>query len=267
MDQVRGELTTELQEQQAESLFRDVERKLSDALFDATDIRALAEAVGGEVKAVAGFTRLGGEPFGTSQATIDAIFDESLLTSGLLSEIVELDANRSVVFAATNYKEATRQPLAEVRDAIAEALHSQQAESLMDEKADQMLAALGAGEEFAVAAESIGATVAAPTAMSRNAEDVDQLITVAVFTAVKPTEGKPTTGSTRNSEGGFTVFSLDAVIPGRPEAIPLAERDAGKLQLADRSGISDFVAFVQALRANADVVINEDALAAQDLFQ
>jgi peptidyl-prolyl cis-trans isomerase D len=267
IEQVRGELTAELQEQQAESLFRDLERKLSDALFDATDIQALATAVGSEVKTVAGFTRLGGEPFGTNQAAIDAIFDESLLTGSLLSEIVELDANRSAVFAVTNHKEATRQPLAEVRDAIAEVLHSQQAESLMAEKADQMLAALGAGEEFAAAAESIGATVAAPTAMSRNMEDVDQLIAVAVFTAVKPTEGKPTTGSTRNSDGGFTVFSLDAVIPGRPEAIPLAERDAGKLQLADQSGISDFVAFVQALRANADVVINEDVLAAQDLFQ
>jgi peptidyl-prolyl cis-trans isomerase D len=232
IEQVRGELTAELQEQQAESLFRDLERKLSDALFDATDIQALATAVGSEVKTVAGFTRLGGEPFGTNQAAIDAIFDESLLTGSLLSEIVELDANRSAVFAVTNHKEATRQPLAEVRDAIAEVLHSQQAESLMAEKADQMLAALGAGEEFAAAAESIGATVAAPTAMSRNMEDVDQLIAVAVFTAVKPTEGKPTTGSTRNSDGGFTVF-----------------------------------AFVQALRANADVVINEDVLAAQDLFQ
>lgn len=267
MDQVRGELTAELQEQQAERLFRDLERKLSDALFDATDIRALAAAVGYEVKAVADFTRLGGEPFGASQATIDAIFDESLLTGGLLSEIVELDANRSAVFAVTNYKEATRQPLVEVRDAIAEVLKTQQAESLMDEKANQMLTALATGEEFAAAAESIGASVAEPMVMSRNAEDVDQLIAVAVFTALKPTEGKPTTGSTRNSDGGFTVFSLDAVIPGRPEAIPLAERDAGKLQLADQSGISDFVAFVQALRANADVVINEDVLAAQDLFQ
>ena len=52
LDQVRGELTTELQEQQAESLFRESERKLSDALFDATDIRTLAEAAGVEVKSV-----------------------------------------------------------------------------------------------------------------------------------------------------------------------------------------------------------------------
>ncbi|MDH3363900.1 MAG: hypothetical protein OEM45_09340, partial [Gammaproteobacteria bacterium] len=82
-----------------------------------------------------------------------------------------------------------------------------------------------------------------------------------------PTSDKPTRGSTRNDQGGYTVYSLDAVMPGRPESIPLAERDAGKTQLVDQSGIGDFVAFVQALRANADIAVNQDVLAAQDLFQ
>lgn len=103
--------------------------------------------------------------------------------------------------------------------------------------------------------------------MTRNAQGLDQFIAVAVFTALKPTEDKPTTGSTRNGEGGYTVFSLDAVIPGRPEAIPLADRDAGKVQLVDRYGVGDFVAFVQALRANAEIIISEDVLAAKDAFQ
>lgn len=267
LEQVRGELTTELQDQQAESLFRELERKLSDALFDAADIGSLAAAVGAGVKTVTGFTRLGGEPFDGSQTAIDAIFDESVLAGSLLSEIVEIDANRSAVFAVTDHKEATRQPLADVREAITAALTSQQAEALMGAKADTMLAALAAGDDFALAAVSVGATPAAPTVMTRNAEDADQSIAVAVFTALKPTQGKPTTGSTRNTSGGVTVYSLDAVVPGRPEAIPLADRDAGKLQLADQSGIGDFVAFVQALRAEADVEINQDALAAQDLIQ
>ena len=267
LEQVRGELTTELQEQQAESLFRELERKLSDALFDATDIHALAEAVGLDVKTVSGFTRQSAEPFGASQAAVDAIFDESVLTGELLSVLAELDANRSAVFSVTNHVEATRQPLADVHDVIAETLKLQEAEILMDEKADEMLAALAAGDDFAAAAEKVGASPAAPMVMTRNAEDADQSVAVAVFTALKPIQGKPTTGSTRNSAGGFTVFSLDAVIAGRPEAIPLADRDAGKLQIADQSGIGDFVAFVQALRANADVVINQDVLAAQDLFQ
>ena len=87
-----------------------------------------------------------------------------------------------------------------------------------------------------------------------------------MFTAVKPTQDEPTIGSTRNGVGGYTVFSLDAVIPGRPESLPLEQRDAGKLQLTDQSGIGDFVAFVRALRDNAEVIINEDVLAAADLL-
>ena len=66
--------------------------------------------------------------------------------------------------------------------------------------------------------------------------------------------------------GGITVFSLEAVLPGRPESIPLAERDAGKLELAQQVGTSEFIAFVEALYNRADIVISEDALAAQDLF-
>ena len=267
LDQVRGELTTELQDQQAESLFREAERKLSDALFDATDIRALAESVGVELKSVTGFSRQGGEPIGNSQAAIDAIFDESVLDGGMLSVVVEIDANRSAVFSVTNHVEATRQPLESVRELIAETLKSEQAELLMNDKANDMLAALEAGQTFADAATSIGAGTPEPRVLMRNAQDVDQSLAVAVFTALKPSQGNPTTGSTRNQAGGYTVFSLDAVVPGRPESIPLADRDAGRLQLADQSGIGDFVAFVQALRDDADIATNQDVLAAQDLFQ
>ena len=267
LEQVRGELITELQAQQADSLFRDLERKLSDALFDASDIQVLATAIDAEVKSVEGFTRLGGEPLGSSQTVIDAVFDESILAGDLLSEIVEIDANRSVVFAVTRHNEATRQPLEDVREQVAEQLRLEQSEMLMSAKADSMTAAVEAGEAFAAAAESIGATVAAPMVMARDATDLDQFVSVAVFTAVKPTQANPTVGSTRNDEGGFTIYSVDAVIPGRPEAIPLADRDAGKLQLADQSGVGEFIAFVQVLRADAEIVINEDVLAAQDLFQ
>ncbi len=266
LDQVRGELTTELQEQQAESLFRESERKLSDALFDASDIRGLAETVGVELKSVMGFTRQGGEPIGSSATAIDAIFEESVLNGGLLSVVVEIDANRSAVFSVTKHVEATRQPLESVRDLIAEALESEQAELLMSDKANDMLAALEAGQTFADAAASVGAGAPEPRVMMRNAQDTDQSLAVAVFTALKPSQDKPTIGSTRNQAGGFTVFSLDAVVPGRPESIPLPDRDAGRLQLAEQSGIGDFVAFVQALRAEADIATNQDVLAAQDQF-
>ena len=88
-----------------------------------------------------------------------------------------------------------------------------------------------------------------------------------VFAAPKPSEDSPVTGRVRGLDGTYTVYSLEAVLPGRPESIPLAQRDAGKAQLAQDSGIGDYLAFVQSLYNDAEVLINQDALEEQDLLQ
>jgi peptidyl-prolyl cis-trans isomerase D len=129
-----------------------------------------------------------------------------------------------------------------------------------------MLAALEAGADFAEAAAAVGAAAEEPVLMSRNMQDADQFISVAVFTAPKPSQDQPTIGSTRNGVGGYTVYSIESVLPGRPEALPVEQRDQGKQQLTDQLGIGEYVAFVQALRKNAEIIINEDALAAPDLL-
>jgi len=266
-EQVRPSLLTELQDEKAEGLFLALERKLSDALFDATDIRALADAIDAEVQGVAGFARDSVEPFGGSQIAVDAVYDATVLSGAALSEVIELDINRTVVFSVSKHNEATRDTLENVRDQVVETLTNNQSEFLMASRAQQMLDGVRGGEEFAAAAASVGAEASASSIVTRNAEDADQSLAVAIFTALKPTQDSPTLGSTRNDAGGYTVYSLDAVIPGRPESIPQADRDAGKEQLVDQYGVGDFVAFVQALRANAEVIISQDALAAQDLFQ
>jgi peptidyl-prolyl cis-trans isomerase D len=46
LEQVRGELITELRASEAEDAFRDLERRISDALFDAQDLQSIADATG-----------------------------------------------------------------------------------------------------------------------------------------------------------------------------------------------------------------------------
>jgi peptidyl-prolyl cis-trans isomerase D len=239
LDQVRGELLTELRDREAEDEFRELERQLSDVLFDAPDMQTIATATGLEIQAAAGFTRSGGEPIGANQAAIDAIFDQ----------------------------EASRRPLEDVREEITTAIRTQEAQTIVFNRAEQLLVALGNGEDFGAAGEAAGATVSAPTLMGRQDPTTDQVVLGQVFSAKKPTQDSPTTGSVRNSTGGITVFSVDAVLPGRPESIPLADRDAGKLELAGQAGTSEYLAYMQALYDNADIVTSEDALAAQDFFQ
>lgn len=266
LEQVRAALINDIQAERGEEVYRELERDLSNALFDAVDIRELAEAVGAEVKTIAGLTRDGGEPFGDVTRVVDAVFEESVLSGAQLSEIVEIEDGHSAVFTVTQHHPASRLALEAVREQIEGAIRSQQAETLMATKADEMLAVLEGGAGFAEAAEQVGATAGEPVLMNRDAQESDQFVSVAVFTAVKPTQDRPTRGSTRNGAGGYTVYSVEAVLPGRPEAIPIEQRDAGKAQLTDQSGFGDFVAFVQQLREDAEVIINEDVVAASETF-
>ncbi|MDZ7644069.1 MAG: SurA N-terminal domain-containing protein [Woeseiaceae bacterium] len=108
--QVRAELERELRAEKAADLWADAERALSDALFDADNIEGMAAETGLPVKQATGFTRSGGEPFGSNQAAIDTIFSDAVLEERRISDIIELDANRSVAVQVTDYNEASRLP-------------------------------------------------------------------------------------------------------------------------------------------------------------
>jgi peptidyl-prolyl cis-trans isomerase D len=167
----------------------------------------------------------------------------------------------------TRHNEATRQPLADVREEIEATVRSQQAEALLVQRAEQILEAVDGGEDFGAAAEAAGAAVSEPKLISRQDPGTDQLVVFEVFAAPKPAEGSPVTGRVRGLDGSYTVYSLEAVLPGRPESIPLEQRDAGKAELAQESGVGDYLAFLQSLYDEADVVVNEDALEEQELLQ
>ncbi len=263
---VRFELENELRDREAEALYRDLERNISDALFDATDMASLAAAVGLEVMSVERFERIGGEPFGANQAAIDAIFDSRILNDGEISEIIELDANRSAVFKVSNYHEATRQPMEDIREIIVSALKDSKGRNIASGKTDQLLAALADGANFEGTASAVDAAFTPSALFTRQSNNPDQAILVAVFNARKPNAQQPTTGTVIASTGEYAVYSISEVIPGRPESIPLAERDAGKTALTQRSGQSDYNALVSQLEADADIAISDSALQTPDIL-
>ena len=268
LDQVRGELLTELRDREVEGVFRDLARTASNALFDhPNDMPAIASAVGLEIQVADGVQRSNAGPFGNNQAAIDAIFGERVLNGGETSELVEIDANRSAIFKVSAHAPASRQPLDEVREQVAATIRDEKAASIVAGRADQLMQALDSGEAFATAATAANAVVAAPALLGRQGSDLDQTVLAEIFSVRKPTQDAPVRGRVANESGGYTVYSVEAVLPGRPESIPQADRFAGKELLAQQAGGSDYMAFVESLVERADIDINEDAIAATDLLQ
>ncbi len=267
LDQVRNELVNEMSFDRAEASYIAKERELSDALFDATDMAALAESTGLELKTATRFTRAGGEPFGANQAAIDAIFDPVVLDDRQISDIVELDANRSIVVAVSQYNEAARQPLDEVRAQIENQLKAERAFADANERVVQIETALNSGASIEDAVAEMDNVTTRTLVVDRQATDVDQQLATQLFNEKKPVGGQPRVGTVVTADSKYVVYSLTTVAPGRPESIPLADRDQGKLQLAMQSGAQDLNSLVADLLANAEVVKSEDVLAQQTLFE
>ena len=270
--QVKDSLLSEMQEDQGEQLYIDLKRKLSDALFDATDIHQLAEDFNIDLFSFKNFQRDSFEPFNGNELAADLIFDSKLLDSlennneDQLTDVIELDSNQIIVASLTKYSPAKRDALENVKDLIIESLTLAQSDSLMAANAQQILQAINEGEDFESVAAEFGTKVNSSLSLMRNDKNFDKFLIEAIFTSPKPSSGNPYFASTPNSDGSYTVFSLDAVVPGKPELIPLSERDNGRLELSDKTGLNDFISFVQSLREKADVEINESVLAAQGVF-
>jgi peptidyl-prolyl cis-trans isomerase D len=267
LDAVRGELEGELKTRAADARFSEAERALADALFDANDLNVMAEASGLEVSQATGFTRTGGEPFGASQAVIDAVFDDAVLLDGQISDVVEIDRNRSVVIKVSEYHPEARKALDEVSEEIKFNLQSERALNMIQDRGRRFSEALQEGKAFAAAAVDVEAEPVTNIVVERQSENIDPAVLSEIFRAKKPLPGKTRIEETISSDGDYVVFMITAVLPGRPEAIPLADRDAGKEQLQSRAGAADFTAYVNELELRANIERSEEALQQQNLFQ
>jgi peptidyl-prolyl cis-trans isomerase D len=264
LDQVRAELESELRDIRAEEAFQELERNLSDALFDGRSLNEMAQIADLEVQSASGLTRSGGEPFGANQAVIDAVFNPRVLQDGIISEIVELDASRSALFKVREHHEAAERPLAEVREQIAAALRAERAREIVRERALELQASLREGADFETAALEAGAEVSPMRVLGRQHEGVDTRVLEALFRAAKPADDRPIVGNTVSQDGNYVVYSVAAVMPGRPESIPVNERDAGKHRLTSESGAADYTAMVLEIERGADIVVADDALVAPE---
>jgi peptidyl-prolyl cis-trans isomerase D len=267
LDQVRGELLQELRAQGLDERQRSLERQLSDALFDASELGEIAATTGLEINTVTGFTRSGGQPFGANQTVIDTVYDPIIKDDGQVSDVVEIDADRSIMVQVTTYNPEQRRPLEEVSEQIRFQLQSARAVNIVEDRSRRLQEALEQGENFEEVAFELEAEFAPDVALNRYQDDVDAGVLDAIFRAKKPSQNMARLGSTISTTGDYVVYMLKLVVPGQPETIPLAERDQRKEELQGAAGALDYNAFVNELQRTTEIERNDEALATPDYLQ
>ena len=266
LELVESELKQELILQKAGQNFTDQERALSDALFDADNLSQLADIIGLEVMTEEFFSSQGGGSFGSNQIVIDAVFDAHRDNNYELSDILEIDANRSIVFQIERYNEAKVRPLGDVRDTIVADMKLVSAEVLANDIATRLESLLIKGESIQEVANELSSVTTVNKLMNRASEDDDFMLQASVFGEKRSKDGAPRIGTVIMSNGNYAVYSVTESIYGIPESIPQNERDDARELLNQRSGLSDYAAFISELEQRADIKKNDEIISSSSLF-
>ena len=266
LELVESELKQELILQKAGQNFTDQERALSDALFDADNLSQLADIIGLEVMTEEFFSSQGGGSFGSNQIVIDAVFDAHRDNNYELSDILEIDANRSIVFQIERYNEAKVRPLGDVRDTIVADMKLVSAEVLANDIATRLESLLIKGESIQEVANELSSVTTVNKLMNRASEDDDFMLQASVFGEKRSKDGVPRIGTVIMSNGNYAVYSVTESIYGIPESIPQNERDDARELLNQRSGLSDYSAFISELEQRADITKNDEIISSSSLF-
>ena len=254
----RDEVEKQYRLHQAETVFYDKAEQLANLSYENPDnLDIAAEALGLDIKTSETFTRNGTEAgIASDPKVVNAAFSEDVLDHDLNSNVIELSDTNLVVLHKNTYTAAASLPYESVSPAIREQLKFNKARDKAREQGSEILTQLRSGTDAASLLENWQAAAF----YGRQSDDISAQILEQGFAMPKPEQTAQYAGFTA-SNGNYIVLKLTAVEEGDVTAEMSEEEQATlKQQLTSMYANAEIQAFLDALRADANIKIFDDAL-------
>lgn len=255
-EEMKPQLTEQLQQQEAKPRFVAAVEDLRDLVFNAEDLTLPAEEMELQVSRSELLQRDSNDGLFQYESVKRAAFSESLREAGHNSEVLELTPERYVVLHVEEYKAPEPKPLEQVRDSVVAALTAQKASQAAADRAESIASALRDGASMETVAEQNGLEWDAVVAGTRNDLAVDAPLRQQVFAMPKPQGDRSTVSVTQTEDGNHHVVSLLAVRAGQPGNVSQAQVAQARQGLLRRQASEDFAHYFNVLWQNADIKIN-----------
>lgn len=264
-EEARAELDNEYRQRKAEQQFFEKAETMANLVYENPDtLEIAAKELGLPIKTSEFFTRKGGSGIAAEPKVINAAFSDEVLARGYNSEPIEIAANHRVVIRIKEHKPASPRSLAEAKQDIAEQLRTEAAQQKARRVGDDIRKRLTAGEDPQVLAKQYQVKWEKPGPLMRDAGVAPPAIVQAAFRLERPgkaAEAKhPITGGVALDSGDYAVVALYSVRDGSPAAMEAAERLALQRQLQRTRAEHEYQRFVDELRRDAKVVVQQDKL-------
>lgn len=257
--EVREELLAELKASKAEEFFYQRAAELRDLTFKAfNELESVAEDMGLEAMTLAGVTRTGGSGPAASPEFRDVAFSDPVLLDSENSDTIELEEGVAVLRVLSHQPSALL-PLAAVRSEIENSLKRAEAENLAAENGRQVLDRIPSGEPLSQDRLPETAAFSEARFVGRSEAAMSPELLAAIFAAPVPVGGAYINGVQLGS-GDYAIYSLQTLQPGDLDALSDAERAQRRQQLENSHGSLELAAYIDRLRKEASILINEEQL-------
>lgn len=256
-EEVRDTLAREEQQSARERAFSELAGKLVDAVNrNPSSLAPAARAVGLPLRTLGPLTRQSRDGLAGNPAVLRAAFGEAAIEDRTASSLIEVGPDRSVVLRVTQHAPERPLTLAQARARVDADVRADRVRKAQQARVDALVKRLKAGEAFeAVArAEGLDAPQRVP-GVQRGAPLPTPAVGDAVFAAPAPRAGAASAGHALLDDGRAVVFTVDAVQPGRLDALSQDERTQLAEQIASGRAGEEAQALARALRRQMRIEI------------
>jgi len=258
--EARDILAAEYRAEADEVRFIEQADRLVDIIYeDPTTLSAAAEELGLEVKQAGPFDRLGGDGVAANAEVVSAAFSDLVLAQGSVSDPIDLGENHIVLIRLKEHLPEALMPLDEVRDRVVESIRAQRALDAASATAQELLAALQAGDDIRSLAEARDLELVEAEAATRSSAELDATLRDQVFLMEAPAEGGGVTQVVELPDG-YAVVQLEAVTDGTLGDEDALRKASYQRRIANASASAEAMGFLRMLRAQSTIEIYEDRL-------
>ncbi|EKE83810.1 SurA N-terminal domain-containing protein [Idiomarina xiamenensis] len=240
---VREELVSQMREQAVDKAYFEQQQTLAEVSFEAPDsLQPAAEALDLTVRQSDWFTRNNAPTPLSDAQLLSQIFSGQAVDEKLNSEVVDL-GERSLVFRVTEHEPVAVKPLQEVKASIEQQLRAEQAQQLAMQEAQRIADAWLNGEAPSQELKSIDSVTRQQGQLPANLRN-------ALFSMAQPSDAQPSIDTVAMNNGNVAVIKLTQVQDGNVDP---EQFEALRERLANRQIQSEFQAFMEALKADAEI--------------
>lgn len=264
-EEVKDELIERATQEQAETEFFQIAEDVRNIAYEQPDtLDPVADALDVVVQTTDWFSRNVGTGIAANSIVRDAAFSDAVLLDGYNSDLVNAGDGVRVFIRKLDHKESSQLSLDEVRSEIHEKLLIAKSIDAAKVAGQELVQKLQDGRDWNEILES--ENLAASEIPSR-AESVDYSVSEIlrlVYESQVTNAQNSEYGGGQTQSGDYVIYNISEVVEGDPQAAAEEHRAQIEAAFRQRFGVDLYRNYIDRLRSEADVYINEEMISATE---